>query len=103
MPQRGENRVRRRLTKAAERSVSDLVAELLHLIEHLHRAVAFSDLGEHLKESLGSDTARCALAAGLVTDEFHIELGYVDHTVVLIEDDHTAGALRRTDRPSGLP
>jgi len=54
----GQDRVRRRLAKAAERGILDLMAELLHLIQHVHRAFALGDLGQHLQQTLGADTAR---------------------------------------------
>ena len=87
----GVDRVRRGLTQGAEGVRLDRVGQLLELVQVLHGSLAFGDAGEDLKHALGSDAARCALSAGLVADELHVELGHVDHTVVLVHDDGSAG------------
>ena len=87
----GQDGVRSCLAQAAKGGILDLMAELFHLIEHFHGAVAVGDLGQHFQQTLGADTAGRTLAAGFVTDEFHIEPGNVDHTVVFIQNDHAAG------------
>ena len=62
--ERGQNRVRSRLAKAAQRVVLDVVAEFFHLIEVFQRALTFGDLVEHFVQALRTDPARRALAAG---------------------------------------
>ena len=56
-----------------------------------------TDRLEHFEHPPGADTARRALAAGLVLGEAEVELGHRGHTVLIGENDHTAGTHHRTD------
>ena len=79
------------LAQSAEGVSLDCLAQFFELIKILHCALTLSDSCEDLEHSLCTDTARCALTAGLVADKFHIELSNVNHAVVFVHYDSTAG------------
>ena len=95
--QRGQNRVRSRLTECAHRVCLDVLAELFHLVEIFKRAVAGRDLVEHLEKASRTDAARRALAAALVDRKVEEEARNVNHTGRFIHDDHTAGTHHGAD------
>ena len=92
-----EDRVRCSLTEAAEGVCLDVLAELLEAVEVFQFAVAAGDLVKDLIETLGTDPARCALTAGFVHGELQEELCDIDHAVILIENDETAGTDHAAD------
>ena len=92
MSEGGKNRVSCGLTESAERTCFDCVGDLFELSEIVHSSLALSNLGEVFKESLCTDTAGRTLTAGFIADEFHIELGNVNHAVVFVHNDCAAGA-----------
>ncbi len=91
----GKNGVRSCLTETAERCALYVVCKLLKLIEVFELAVALCDLIEDLEHTNCTDTAGCALTAGLVYSELKEELCKVNHTGVFIHYDKTAGAHHR--------
>ena len=94
----GENGVGSRLTECAERSGLDVLAELFELGDVFESAVAVSDLFEGFEKTHGTDTAGYTLTTGFVNGEFKEELRDVNHTVVFVHNDQTAGAHHGADR-----
>ena len=94
---RGKNRVRCSLSEAAERRGLDVMCKLFEAVEVRKLALAGDDAVEDLKHALGTDTAGRALAAGLIDGEVEEEARDIDHAVVLVHDDQTAGAHHRAD------
>ena len=94
---RGDNGVGSRLAKSAKRRALDVVAKLLHTVKVLKLTITGDDLVEDLKKTLGTYTAGRTLTAGLVYRELKEELGDINHTVVLVHDDQTAGAHHGAD------
>ena len=87
----GQDRVRSRLTKAAECVLLDVIGELFELVDVFQGAFAFGDAVEDLEHSSGTDTAGRTFTAGLVDGELQEELRDVDHAVVFVHDDESAG------------
>ena len=93
-----QDRVRGGLAQAAEGGVLDNLGETLEALDVFHRAPAVRDAVEDLQHAAVADAAGRTLAAGLVHGEFEEELRDGDHAVVLIHDDHAAGAHHRSGR-----
>ena len=85
-----EHGVGRCLAETAESGILDDLAEVLEIVQILHRTLALGDLVENLLQALVADTAGGALSAGLVHGELEVELGHGHHAVVLVHDDHTS-------------
>ena len=60
-------------------------------------AVSGDDLVEKMQHLRTADAAGCALAAGLVDAEIEIEARKLDDTVMVINDDETAGSHHRAE------
>ena len=82
MPERGVDRIGRSLPQGTERILLNRLTEFLKGIKVFHRTLSFGDLRKYLEYPLGTDTAGRTLSAGFITDEFHIELCHIHHTVV---------------------
>ena len=76
----------------AERRLLHQEPQPLQLGQVFQRALAGGDLFEDLQHPHAAFAAGRTLAARLVLREGHVELGDVDHAVVLVEDDHPAAA-----------
>lgn len=72
--QRGQDRVRSRLAKAAQSGVADDFGKALQLFQMLQCALAVRDIGQQFGQACGTNAARCALTAGLFLCELKIEL-----------------------------
>ena len=90
--QGGEHGVGRAAAQLAQRTLDDVVAELLEQLDVVHRAQALGDALEDLEHPLRADAAGHALAAALLGRELQEELGEVDHAGRVVDDDHAAGA-----------
>ena len=86
------------LTETAERILLDVNSKLFELINVRKLAVAAGDLFENFIHSAGTDTAGSTLTAGLINSEVEEELSNVNHAVVFVHNDKTAGADHSTDR-----
>ena len=75
------------LAETAESGILDDLAEVLEVVQILHRTLALGNLVENLLETLVADTAGSALSAGLVHGELEVELGHGHHAVVLVHDE----------------
>ena len=93
----GKNGVGRGLTERAERSRFDVFAEFFELSDVFHRAIAVCDLFESFEKSHRTNAAGYALTAGFVNGEFKEELRNVNHAVVFVHNDQTAGAHHGAD------
>ena len=93
----GEDGVGSSLTECAERSGFDVFAELLELGDIFERAVTVGDLFEGFEKAHGTDTAGYALTAGFVNGEFKEEFRNVNHAVVFVHNNQTAGAHHGAD------
>ena len=67
------------------------------MLEILHGCFAAGDLFHDLQKTSGSDTAWCTLSAGLIDRELQEEFCNVDHTVVFVHNDQTAGTHHGAD------
>ena len=85
-----KNGVRSSLTETAKRVSLDVVAKLLKLVNVLESSLTVGDLLKNLEKSSCTNTAGCALTAGLVNGELKEELSHVNHTGVLVHNDKTA-------------
>ena len=94
----GKNGVGRGLTERAERSRFDVFAEFFEFSDVFHCAIAVCDLFESLEKSHRTNAAGYALTAGFVNGEFKEEFRDINHTVVFVHDDETAGAHHGADR-----
>ena len=79
------------LTQSAQGSGLNEIADFLQLIQILQSTLTLGNLCQDLQHTAGTNAAGCALAAGFITDELHVELGNVHHAVVLVHDDGTTG------------
>ena len=95
--QRGQDRVRSCLAEAAECVVFDIFCEMLQTVQILQFALTFSDAVQDLVHALCADTARCTLTTGFIDCELQEEFRNVDHAVVFVHDDQTAGTHHGTD------
>ena len=91
IPQGGQNRVGRGLPQSTQGGGLDVVGKLLQAVYIFKLAVAGNNLVQDLEEALGADAARRTFAARFVDDKLHVEARDVDHAVVLIQNDHSAG------------
>src|SRR5699024_136557 len=87
---RGEHGIRCGLPQRAQGSVPDDAGEVPEFGQVFFGAPPFGDFFEQLQQPLIADAARGALAAGFLYGEFEVELGYGDHAVVLVHDNHAA-------------
>ncbi len=94
----GKNRVGSSLTETAEGVGLNEGAELFELLDIIDLALTLGDSVEDLVHSSGTDTAGSTLTAGLIDGEVEEELSDINHTVVLVHDDKTAGADHSADR-----
>ena len=92
-----KNRVGSSLTETAEGVSLDIVAELLELVYILESSVTAGDLVKKLKETLGSNAAGSALAAGFVNGELKEELSHINHAGILVHNDKSAGSHHAAD------
>ena len=120
--QRAQHRVGRGLAQAAERGLLDGLGQLLQVEDALEAqqgvdarllAARAGDGLEDLQHAARALAAGDALAAALVLDELHEELGQVHHAGALVHHhqaagahdgaEATAGTRSRSSRPSGWP
>jgi len=85
------------LTESAERSGFDVIAEFFELVDVFECTVAVCDLFECFEKTNGTYTAGNAFTAGFVNGKFKEEFRNVDHTVVFVHDDQTAGTHHGAD------
>ena len=65
VPHGGEHRIGRRLSKAAERAVANVTAQLVQGFQMLRRARAFGNAVQDAQTLVQANSARNAFAAGL--------------------------------------
>ena len=96
--QRGQNRIRRRLTQAAERRIADHLAELLKPCQVAHLAFPCDKLFQHLQNALVPDSAGGTFPTGFLDGKIHEKARNIDHAVGFVHDDKPARSHNRADR-----
>ena len=95
--QRAEDRIRRRLAESAESGSLDILCQSLETVDIFQFASSLRNLCQNLQHSLRTDSARRTLSAGFIHGEFQEEFCDVDHTVIFVHDDQSAGAHHGTE------
>ena len=88
----GKHRVGRGLAQAAQGRGLDVLRQVFQPLDIAVLALAFANAVEDFQHAARADAAGGALAAAFIHGEIQEEAGDVHHTVVLVHDDHAAGA-----------
>ncbi len=73
------------------------MADLLEFLDVVRLPLTFADPVEDVVACASADTAGCTFTARFIHCEFKVELGDVNHAVIFIHDNHTAGSHHRAD------
>ena len=88
--QRGQHRIRRRLSQAAQRALAYVTAQLIKQLQVMHRARAFGHAIQNPQGLIQSHPARNAFAARLGMRELDEVSLHVHHAVVFVHHNHAA-------------